>query len=156
MTADTVEGTFFVASADEATAMLHNVHTGQVHTLAANPGVEPTEVLEATLEPEPPMEAVWRVVDISGQRTIPVERSEEPPTKQANELAAEQSVGELTTRERAGEGELHVISVHDDQTDQAAQDVVDDETTIMRAARLGVGRVEVRADSGVLSIRYLP
>ena len=156
MTDDAIQGTFFVASADEETAVLQDVHSGQVHTLAENPGVEPEDVLEATIEPQPPMEAVWTVVDISGQRTIAVERSSEPPTQQARELAADQSVGELTTQERAGEGELHVITVPAEQTDQAAQDVIDDETTVSRAARLGVDRVEVRAADGVLSVRYLP
>jgi hypothetical protein len=156
MTDDTVQGTFYVASADEATAVFHDVHTGQVHTLGENPGVEPGEVVEATIEPQPPMDAIWQVVDIAGQRTIAVERSAEPPTQQARELAAEQSVGELTTRERAGEGELHVITVPDEQTEQAAEDVVEDDATVTRAARLGVNRVEVRAEDGVLSVRYLP
>lgn len=156
MTDETVQGTFYVASADEGTAVLHDVQTSQVHTLAENPGVEPGEVVEATIEPQPPLDAVWSVVDISGRRTITVERSPEPPTQQARELAADQAVGELTTRERAGEGELHVITVPGEQTDQAAADVVDDEATVTRAARLGVDRVEVRADDGVLSVRYLP
>jgi hypothetical protein len=71
-------------------------------------------------------------------------------------LAAEQEVGELTTRERAGEGEVHVISVPPGRTEQAVADVVEDETTLTRAARLGVNRVEVRAAEGVLSVRYLP
>jgi len=156
MTDGATQGTFVVASADEATAVLQNVQSGQVHTLAENPGVEPGEILEATIEPQPPMEAVWTVVDLSGQRTIPVERSPEPPTKQARDIAADQAVGELTTRERAGEGELHVITVPDEQTDQAAEDVVADDATVTRAARLGVDRVEVRAAEGVLSVRYLP
>ena len=156
MTDEAVQGTFVVASADEATAVLQNVHTSQVHTLAENPGLEAGDVLEATIEPQPPMDAVWTVVDISGQRTISVEQSPEPPTRQEQELAAEQTVGELTTRERAGEGEIHVLTVPADQTDQATEDVIEDDATVTRAARLGVNRVEVRAEDGVVSVRYLP
>ena len=156
MTAEAVQGTFVVASAEETTAVLQDVHTSQVHTLVENPGLEAGDVLEATIEPQPPMDAVWTVVDISGQRTISVEQSPEPPTRQEQELAAEQTVGELTTRERAGEGEIHVLTVPADQTDQATEDVIEDDATVTRAARLGVNRVEVRAEDGVVSVRYLP
>jgi hypothetical protein len=153
---DSTQGTFFVTEADDDSAVLRNVADGQIHTLADNPGVAAGEVVDATLEPEPPMEVVWTVVDLSGQRSIPVERSPEPPTTQARDIAAEQSVGEMTRQERAGEGELHIISVPEEETEQAVADVVDDESTVTRAARLGVDRVEVRAAEGVVSVRYLP
>lgn len=153
---DRQEGTFVVTHVDEGTAVLQDVHSGGVHTLAESPDLEPYEVLEATLAVQPPMEVVWTVAEVHDRRTIDVEHSPETPTQQARELAAGQSVGELTTRERAGEGELHVISVPPERTEQAAADVVEDEATLTRAARLGVGRVEVRAADGVLSVRYLP
>jgi hypothetical protein len=36
-------------------------------------------------------------------------------------------------------------------------DVIDDrEGTLSRAARLGVNRVEVRSEPGVVAVRYLP
>jgi len=150
------EGTFVVTHVDEGTAVLQDVHSGGVHTLAENPDLDVYEVLDATLEVQPPMEVVWTVAEMHDRRTVDVEHSPEAPTKQARELAADQSVGELTTRERAGEGELHVISVPPERTEQAVADVVEDEATLTRAARLGVGRVEVRAADGVLSVRYLP
>ena len=153
---DRQEGTFVVTHVDEGTAVLQDVHAGGVHTLAENPDLELYEVLEATLAVQPPMEVVWTVAELHDRRTIDVEHSPEQPTQQARQLAAEQSVGELTTRERAGEGELHVISVPPDRTEQAVTDVVEDEATLTRAARLGVERVEVRAADGVLSVRYLP
>jgi hypothetical protein len=153
---DRQEGTFVVTHVDEGTAVLQDVHSGGVHTLAENPDLDVYEVLEATLAVQPPMEVVWTVAEIHDRRTIDVEHSPERPTQQARELAADQEVGELTTRERAGEGELHVISVPPERTEQAATDVVEDEATLTRAARLGVGRVEVRAADGVLSVRYLP
>lgn len=153
---DTQEGTFVVTHVDEGTAVLQDVHSGGVHTLAENPDLEPYEVLEATLEVQPPMEVVWTVAEMRDRRSIEVEHSPEPPTQQATELAADQAVGELTTRERAGEGELHVITVPPEQTEQAATDVVEDDATLTRAARLGVARVEVRAAEGVVSVRYLP
>lgn len=150
------EGTFLVTHADEESAVLQNVTDSQVHTLATNPGVEIDEILEATLEPEPPMEVTWQVAELHAQRTIPVEHSEEPPTQLASELAADQPVGDLTTRERAGDGELHVLTVPADETATTVQDIIDDSETRARAARLDVARVEVRAADGVVSVRYLP
>lgn len=150
------EGTFLVTHADEGSAVLQDVRDSQVHTLGANPGVEAEEVLEAAIEPEPPMEVAWQVVEVRDRRTIPVEHSREPPTGQAADIGADQPVGEITKRDRAGEGEVHVLTVPADQTADAAEEVVADEETRARAARLGVDRVEVRAEDGVVSVRYLP
>jgi hypothetical protein len=63
----------------------------------------------------------------------------------------------LTRRERAGTGEIHVITVPEEETEQAVADVADDEeNTLARAARLGVNRVEIRAAPGVVAVRYMP
>jgi hypothetical protein len=146
-----------VTNADDESAVLRDVADGQVHTLGENPGVEAGEVVAAAIEPEPPMEVVWQVTDLSERRTIPVERSPEPPTQQAHDIAAGQPVGEVTRQERAGEGELHVITVEPTDTEDAVADVLADEETVARAARLGVARVEVRAaETGLVSVRYLP
>ncbi|MFB6151665.1 MAG: DUF5812 family protein [Haloarculaceae archaeon] len=150
------EGTFLVTNADDDSAVLRDVRDGQVHTLDANPGVDAGAVVEATLEPVPPMEVTWRVADLERSFSVSVERSDEPPTELARELAADQAVGELTRRERAGTGEVHVLTVPDGDTDDAVADVLGDEGTVERAARLGVERVEVRAEPGVVSVRYLP
>jgi len=151
------EGTFLVTHADDASAVLRDVADGQVHTLADNPGVETGAVVEAAIEPEPPMEVAWQVADLRRQRTIPVEESPEPPTQQAHDIAAGQPVGEVTRQERAGDGELHVLTVSPADTEDAVADVLDDEETVARAARLGVARVEVRAaETGLVSVRYLP
>lgn len=149
-------GTFLVTHADEGSAVLRDVHDAEVHTLGDNPGLAPREVLEARISATPPVAVVWSIDGIEDRRTIPVEESPESPTVLARELAAEQGVGEVTTRERAGVGELHVLTVPEDRTAAAATDVVDDEETVARAARLGVDRVEVRAADGVVSVRYLP
>ena len=154
--ADPTEGTFLVTHADAESAVLRDVHDGQVHTLVDHPDFEAGEVVDATLQAEPPMEVSWQVLNVAKRRLIPVEESPETPTRQAREIAAEQSVGEVTRRERAGLGELHVLTVPAEETAQAVADVVDDEVARSRAARLGVSRVEVRADDGVVSVRYLP
>jgi len=151
-----IEGTFLVTNADDASATLQNVADSQVLTLSDNPGVETGEVVEGTVEPEPPMEVTYTVTEVAEQRTIPVETVDLAPTAQTTEIAAEQAPGELTTVERAGEGEIHVLTVPEDETSEAAADVVDDEATLSRAARLGVDRVEVRTAEGVVSVRYLP
>lgn len=152
------EGTFLVTHADEDSAVLRDVVDSQVHTLSENPGVEGDGVVEARLEPEPPMGVTWQLVEMQAERTIPVEQSEERPTQQAREIAKRQAVGEITRQERAGEGELHVLTVPVDHTSDAVADVLEDEQTRARAARLGVARVEVRADDtdGIVSVRYLP
>jgi len=154
--ADPKESIFLVTHADDASAVLRDVHDSQVHTLADNPGLETGDVLDGTLAPEPPMEVAWRVVEVAERRQVDVTASEESPTRQARDIAAGQSVGEITRRERAGEGELHVLTVPAEDAGDAVADVVGDEATRLRAARLSVSRVEVRSDDGVVSVRYLP
>ncbi|MFB6217799.1 MAG: DUF5812 family protein, partial [Halobacteriaceae archaeon] len=45
-----MQGTYVVAEADADSAVLRDAETGQVLTLAENPGVEAGEVIEATLD----------------------------------------------------------------------------------------------------------
>jgi hypothetical protein len=160
MDPEATEGRFLVTHADDDSAVLKDVESGQVHTLAGNPGVEEHDALEATLAPEPPMEVTWRVLEVGDRRSLTVEASDEPPTAQEHEIAAAGSVGDLTRRERAGEGEIHVLTVPPEEVEAAVADVIDDEGTLARAARLGVARVEVRSattdDHGVVSVRYMP
>jgi hypothetical protein len=154
------EGRFLVTHADGDSAVLKDVESGQVHTLAGNPGVEEHDVLEATVAPEPPMEVTWRVTEVRERRALGVEESDEPPTAQERDLATEVEVGDFVRRERAGEGEIHVLTVPPEEVEAAVADVLDDEGTLARAARLGVARVEVRStttgDRGVVSVRYMP
>jgi len=150
------EGTFLVTHADDASLTLRDVADTQVLTLSANPGIEAGTVIDATVEAEPPMEVTYELVELADRREIPVEIVDLEPTAQAKELAADQPVGEVTTRERAGEGELHILTVAEDGADEAARAVVDDEETVARAGRLGVDRVEIRTAEGVVSVRYLP
>lgn len=153
-------GTFLVTHADDESAVLKDVDDGQVHTLAENPGVEEGDALEASLTPEPPLEVTWSVVEVETRRSLRVEVSEEAPTALERELAADQDVGEMVRRERAGSGEIHVFTLPAGEdgavVDDAIADVADDEGTLVRAARLGVERVEIRGDEGVLSVRYMP
>jgi hypothetical protein len=154
---DAKTGTFLVTHADDESAVLTDVHDGQVHTLAENPGVAADEAITGTLTPVPPMGVSWELADLDDQWAISVEDSDLAPTQQERELADAQAVGELTRQERAGEGELHVITVPEDGVEQAVTDVLDDaEALRSRAARLGVNRVEVRSAAGVVSVRYVP
>ena len=157
MTDDSKESTFLVTHADADSAVLKDVHDGQVHTLASNPGVEVDDAIEGEVSPEPPLEVSWELVEIEERRALSIEESTEPPTQQERELATSQPVGELTREPRAGIGEIHVVTVPEDGTEEAVDDVVADrEGTLSRAARLGVNRVEIRSEPGVISIRYLP
>lgn len=154
---DHTEGTFLVTHAEADSAVLRDVHDGQVHTLSSNPGLEAEDVLEASIAPEPPLEVTHRVIDVESRRTIPIEESPEPPTGLERELASDQTVGEVSREPRAGTGELHVLTVPEETTTEAVADVMEDrETTIARAARLGVNRVEIRSEPGIVSVRYLP
>ena len=150
------EGTFLVTHADEASVTLRDVVDSQVLTLSENPGLEAGAVIEATLEAEPPMEVTYAVAELAAEHGIPVEAVDLEPTQQAKELAADQPVGELTTQERAGTGELHVLTVPEGEAAGTAEEIVADEETVARAGRLGVDRVEIRTASGVVSVRYLP
>lgn len=148
--------TFVVTAADDGGVTLQDVHDSQVHTLA-DADFAAGEVVEATIEPEPPLEVVWQVVEVEASRELPVARSPEPPTQQATDIAADQPAGEVTRQERAGTGEVHVITLPEDTDPEAAADeVVDDPETLARAARLGVDRVEVRVGEALVSVRYLP
>lgn len=150
-------GRFLVTHAEADSAVLKDVDDGQVHTLGENPGVEPSDVVEGTLAPQPPLEVTWEVVDVEARRRLAVERSDEPPTAQERTIADAQEEGEITREERAGTGEIHVLTVPEERTDQAVEDVLDDEGTLVRAARMdGVVRVEVRTEAGVVAVRYLP
>lgn len=148
--------TFLVTHADDDSAVLRDVADSQIHTLSGNPGVDELDVMDATLAPEPPLEATWTVVDVENRRAIPVERADEPPTTKSKELAADQDDGGLTRMERAGIGEVHVLTVPPEETDAAVSDVIEDEETVARAGRLDVNRVEIRAEDGVIAVRYLP
>ncbi len=151
------DGTFLVTHADDESAILKDVADGQVHTLASNPGVEVDDAVEGTVSPDPPLEVSWQLIELEARRPLSVEHSEEPPTSYEREIAADQPVGELTREPRAGIGEIHVVTVPEDGTEAAVDSVLDDrEGTLSRAARLGVNRVEIRSEPGVVSIRYLP
>ncbi|SEH12674.1 hypothetical protein SAMN04487967_0911 [Natronorubrum sediminis] len=151
-------GTFVVTHAEDDSAVVRDVETAQVHTLASNPGIEVHDVLEATVAPDPPLEVTWQVVDVDGRRSIELVDSDLEPTQHAKELAADADIGELIQEERAGTGEIHVFRLPEEDVEAAATDVLEDEETVARAARLEAVRVEVRRDvgGGVLSVRYLP
>ncbi|WP_267640844.1 DUF5812 family protein [Haloarchaeobius amylolyticus] len=150
--------TFLVTEADEGSVVLRDVDTGQIHTIDENDGYERHQVVGATIAPVPPMEVVWEVVEEDFRRTVELVDSDLSPTTQAMDIAADQSVGEVERVERAGTGEIHVLSVPPEDTEQAAADVLEDPETIARAARVQAVRVEVRrsVEEGVLNVRYLP
>lgn len=154
---DAKTSTFLVTAADENSAVLKDVHDGQVHTLSSNPGVERDDALTATVAPDPPLNVSWQLVEVEERWSVTVETTDEPPTTWARDVAADQPVGELTRKERAGTGELHVITVHEETTDQAVDDVLEDrEGTLTRAVRLGTARVEIRSEPGLVVVRYVP
>jgi len=151
-------GTFLVTETDAESAVLRDVETGQVHALAqqSDPALESGEVLTATIRPVPPMEVTWELVETEDRRTVEVIDSDLSPTRQAEELAAGKPPGEVIREEREGSGEIHVVTVPDGEAEQAARDVLEDEETIARAARLDAARVEVRTGEGFVNVRYLP
>ena len=149
-------GTFVVTQVDADSAVLRDVADGQVHTMAGNPGLAVEEVLEATIATDPPMDVVWRFESIEDRRRIEVTASDERPTKASRDIAAGMAVGDLDRRERTDYGEIHVLTVPPGETQAAVADIQDDLATVTRAARLGIRRVEIRAEKGIVSVRYLP
>ncbi|MFD1569331.1 DUF5812 family protein [Halorubrum laminariae] len=151
------ESTFLVTHVEADSAVLKDVHDGQVHTLSSNPGLDEGDAIEATVAPDPPMEVTYQVIEVAERRSLSMRESEEPPTVHERELAAETSTGELAREPRAGVGEVHVLTPPEEDTRDAVDDVLADrEGTLARAARLGVNRVEIRSEPGVVSVRYLP
>lgn len=150
------EGTFLVVEESEGGgAVLRDVESGQLHTLSGGGDLAAGEVLEATLSPDPPHGVTW-TADVEERREIATERVDLEPTRRSRETAAALAVGDLERFERAGEGEVHVLAVPAGEEADAAAEVLADEATIERAARLGAVRVEVRTADGLLSVRYLP
>lgn len=153
---DEKTATFLVTSAEDDSAVLSDVTDAQVHTLSENPGVAEGDVLEATVAPDPPMNVTYSVVEVAERKQIPVEASDETPTPKSKEIAAGLDAGDLEPVERAGVGEVHVLGVPEDGVEQTVEDVLDDEQTVARAARIGINRVEVRSGEDFVSVRYLP
>ena len=151
------QGTFVVTHTDTDSAMLRDADTGQVHTLSENPELEPETVIRGTIAPEPPMGVTYELREVTDERHVRIEAVGEAPTTQARRIARDQPTGEVARRERAGDGELHVITVPEGQTEIAVDDVTNDrETRLLQAARAGASLVEVRSEPGVVSVRYLP
>ena len=153
---DEKTATFLVTGADDESAVLSDVQDAQVHTLSENPGVEEGDVLDATVASDPPMNVTYSVVEVQQRRRIPVETSDETPTQRSRELAADLEAGELETMERAGVGEVHVLRVSENSVEETVEDVLTDDQTVARAARIGIDHVEIRSGENFVSIRYMP
>jgi len=52
---------YLVTHAEAASAVVRDVVTGQVHTLAEHPSLHAGEVLQATVRPEPPLGVTSRI-----------------------------------------------------------------------------------------------
>lgn len=147
-------GTFFVRSADEATAELADVADGQVFALSSNPGLDHGDVVEGRVAADPPLGVSWSLVAVDTRYQVTVEAVDEPPAPAARTLVEPLSVGELA-REELPDGERHVLKVPASETAAAIEDLVEQETTRRRAARIGARCAEVRGADGVVAVRYL-
>lgn len=154
---DPKAGTFLVTEADGDAAVLRDVDDGRVHPVTEPPAaLAAGEAVVGRLEPAGSSAGRWRLAAVEERVPVSIERSAEPPTGHERGLAADE-VGELVRRRRAGEGELHVLTVPEDATEAAVADVLDDDDGLRaRAARLGVSRVVVRSAPGLVCVRYLP
>ena len=149
-------GTFVATHVDEGSAVLKDVETAQVHTIDESPSFDAGTVLEATIAPQPPTEVVWELRSIDERWTVDLIDSDLSPTNQAESMVADEPPGTVVRTDRAGTGEIHVLAVPAGEEAATAADVLADEETIARAARLGAVRVEVRTGDGLVSVRYLP
>lgn len=155
-----ITGTFYVKYATEDSVTLHEVNTAQICTLIENPDFERHDIVEAVLKEQPPMGVSYLVEHLENKYTIPVESSEESPTKQVRDFGAEKlDVGEAVQIEREGMGKIHVLNVEPEDTETSVEGLLDDGATYKNAARYdNVERVEIRSDEdeGVVSVRYMP
>ena len=153
-----VTGRFYVKHTEDVAVTLHEIGTEGIYTLVENPGLEVHQILDATLVENPPLGVSYLIEELHEQRTIPVEYSDEPPTRQVQQLATDMEHDQAAAIEREGEGEIHIIHVAPEDVAETAESLDDDETTYKNAAEFGVERVEIRTDedAGIVSIRYLP
>ena len=153
-----VTSRFYVKHTEEVAVTLHEIGTEQIYTLVENPGLETHQILDATIAENPPLGVSYVVEEIHSQETIPVEYSDEPPTRQVQGLVTDMEHDQAVAIEREGEGEIHILHVAPDDVAETAEYVDDDERTYKNAAHFGVERVEVRTheEQGIVSIRYLP
>ncbi|MDY6764928.1 MAG: DUF5812 family protein [Halobacteria archaeon] len=149
------KGVFVVTHADENSAILKDVSDNQVHTLSSNPGVEENEVIEGVLDTEPPMNVTWELTDIERRWSVSIRSINESPSERALEVADSKDMGEVHVEDLRN-GTLHVLTTPPDITEVAVEDILNDESTLVRAADLGAKKVEIRAEEGVISVRYLP
>ena len=145
-------GTFLVTESDSSSAVVRDVADGQIHALSANPGFDRGDVVEATLAPDPPLELTWTVEAVDARRSVAVEASEERPPDRAFEAAPDESGAAVTIDD--GGATVDVLAVTVGETDAAVEDVLTDDATLTRAARLGASRVTVRGADGVIAVRY--
>jgi hypothetical protein len=153
-----ITGRFYVKHTEDVAVTLHEIDSEQIVTLIENPDLETHQIIDATLAENPPLGVSYIVEEIHSQETIPVEDSEEPPTRQVERIASDMEINQAVAIEREGEGEIHVLRVEPDNVTETAEGIEEDETTYKNAARYGIDRVEVRTDDadGIVSIRYLP
>jgi hypothetical protein len=148
-------GTFVVTAAEEESAVLRSVSDSQVHTLEENPGVSEDTILEATIASKPPMDVVWTVESIEATRTIDVAVVDEGPTEASRTVAADLDEDSVSVHHGIEDGEVHVLAVPADRIEETVASIRADLETVVRAARLGAGRVEIRKGSGIVAVRYL-
>jgi len=155
---DEKESTFLVTHVESDSAVLKDVHDGQVHTLSSNPGLTVDDALEATVAPDPPMEVTYQIVEIMEQRALDSGKRRAPDGPRAR---ARDRDGDRRARPRGTRGrrrDPRVDAARRRHRGRGFGRVIDDdrEATLSRAARLGVNRVEVRSEPGVVSVRYMP
>ena len=151
------DSTFLVTARDGSSTVLRDVESGQIYSLATAIDFDRLTIIDGTVESEPPLHVVYELAEITTARTVDVETSSEPPTANTKQVAANQPLGEMTRKPRAGTGEIHIITVPDDNSTEAVADILDDKITLCeRAARLGINRIEIRSATGVVAVRYMP
>ena len=147
-------GRFFVTHVDSNSAILKDVFDGGVYSVEDSSSIEPNQVVECTLKAVPPMLVTWEFQTIQTQWSLDIEYNSTPPATQARSLAKDGSPGELIQEPLEREGELHVLPVPESETDAIVDDIIADEATRVRAARMESNRVEVRSQPGLITIRY--
>lgn len=157
-TMDERSGRFVTTHAEDGSAIVRDVDSGQVITLSSNPGLDSEDVIEATIAPDPPLHVSWQVIDVDTRWRIEVIESDLEPTSKSRSIADEMERGSVEQFARKGAGEVHVMLLPPDRIESAIDDIRDDVETIVRAARLEADRVELRSDidAGILCVRYLP
>lgn len=150
---ESVSGIFLVTHDDEGGTILQDVGSGRIHPVPEDTDLIDGDAFTGTIESIPPLGVLWEIHEKQDSWSISLERGQNPPTSEEQDIATATSQGAVHTECR-GDHELHVMAIEDRDESAVAEEIIEDEETKARAARLEANRVVVRTGDGLVTVTY--